>query len=152
MEIKYWTQIMLLEAQTEGILLGFNNKNESKANIGDIYLVNSDGEISELLSVLSHENYFEEHPYRYKVSRHHYYKKTKKQDFIQELFKKYKTRNFDKIWMMIESESHCSAFIKVIKDDSKHIKDVLVAHSTWESYSEMLRIYKRLKIKYKKIF
>lgn len=39
--------------------------------------------------------------------------------------------------------SHCSAFIKVVKDDKGNYKDLIVSHNTWDDYSEMLRIYKQ---------
>lgn len=39
-------------------------------------------------------------------------------------------------------KSHCSAFLKVIKDNKGNYKDLIVAHSTWDDYAEMLRIYK----------
>lgn len=38
--------------------------------------------------------------------------------------------------------SHCSAFIKVLKDNKGNYKDLIVSHNTWDDYSEMLRIYK----------
>lgn len=37
--------------------------------------------------------------------------------------------------------SHCSALIKLVVKENK-IKDIMIGHSTWDDYSEMLRIYK----------
>ena len=146
MENKYWNQILLLQAQTEGLLIGFNAKNETKMTMGDIYLLNGDGEISELLSLIKSPNYFGENGnYRYKITKNHLQKKYDNiKPFVKKLFKKFKTKNREKIWKLIEIESHCSAFIKIIKDNNNKIQDVLVSHSTWDHYSEMLRIYKKL--------
>jgi len=38
-------------------------------------------------------------------------------------------------------KSHCSAFLKLVQQNDK-ITDLLIGHSTWDDYSEMLRIYK----------
>jgi hypothetical protein len=48
------------------------------------------------------------------------------------------------------SKSHCSAIIKVIKDENfpNQIKDVLIGHTTWDSFSEMHRIFKNYKFAY----
>ena len=143
-ENKYWSQILLLQAQTDGLMLGFNQRNETKITIGDVYLMNGDGEISELVNVFSNGDYFEEgkNGLRYKIKKNHHLKE-KKENFIGVLFKKYGTRDWNRIWRMLETTSHCSALIKLLKDENHHIKDVLISHSTWDSYSEMLRIYKK---------
>lgn len=142
MENKYWNQIILLQAQSDGLLLGFNTKNETKMTMGDLYLLNADGEIAELLSLMKSPNYFDENAnYRYKINNHHQNHKIKK-SFIQKLFHKYKTKDLEKLWKLIEIDSHCSAFVKLIKDGNNKIQNVLVSHSTWDHYSEMLRIYK----------
>lgn len=46
------------------------------------------------------------------------------------------------IFMKKLADAHCSALIKVIKDEDENIKDILIGHTTWDDYSEMLRIYK----------
>lgn len=143
MENKYWSQILLVQAQTEGLLLGFNHLNETKITIGDLYLLNGDGQISELVNIFSHHGYFDENknePFRYK---HNYnLKRRKLKPFIEKLFKRYETKDLKRIWELLEIDNHCSAMIKLIKDQHHKIKDILVAHSTWDHYSEMLRIYK----------
>jgi len=42
-----------------------------------------------------------------------------------------------------ETESHCTAVVKLVKDPKTNlIKDLYVGHSTWDDYREMIRIYK----------
>jgi hypothetical protein len=55
----------------------------------------------------------------------------------------YKTKDPNVIWYNKMIHSHCSAFIKVLKDEKGNYKDLVVAHNTWDDYSEMLRIYKQ---------
>ena len=35
-----------------------------------------------------------------------------------DLYKEYKTKNLDEIWLKKLSSSHCSAFVKILKKDS----------------------------------
>jgi len=53
------------------------------------------------------------------------------------------------IWKKLMQRSHCTAAIKVLlEDDGDLIKDVLVAHTTWDSFSEMHRIFKMYKFSF----
>lgn len=39
-----------------------------------------------------------------------------------------------------DTESHCTAVIKLMRDKNKLISDVYVGHATWDDYNEMVRI------------
>jgi hypothetical protein len=69
--------------------------------------------------------------------------KHKKTNFIDRLHKKYGTTDANKIWYKILEHGHCSSIVKVLKDDIGNYKDILVSHSTWDGYSEMLRFFKK---------
>lgn len=147
-EKNYWIQLLLMQAQTQGLLLGFNQRNETKIGIEDLYFLNADGQISELITLFSNIDYFPSNNsqnFRYKLKKN-IENKVKKRlipEYIQQLFDKYQTNDFEEIWEMIEIESKCSAFIKLLREKNGKIKDILVSHSTWEHYSEMLRVYKQ---------
>lgn len=60
---------------------------------------------------------------------------------MKELLKKYKVKTGDELFLRKLMKSHCSAFVKLVLENKK-IKDLLIGHSTWDDYSEMLRVYK----------
>ena len=135
-ESEFWNEIALIHLQTEGLLLGYNSKvsKEKKLLMHDIYFVNADGQISELLSIFRNFNTFES--FRYKEK--------KKVSPFNSIFREYRTKDPDYLWEKLMSRSHCSAFIKILRDENNAIKDVLLAHSTWDDYSAMIRIFKQL--------
>ncbi len=47
-----------------------------------------------------------------------------------------------------DRDSHCSAFIKYIPGDDSKAAEVLVAHNTWGSYHNMLRLLKKYTLNY----
>lgn len=127
------------------MLLGYNTISKKSMSMMDLYIVNSDGELSELLNIFADadEPGLDYDKYDRKRSNLRMNKgKGKKSGFIEKLYKKYKTRDATKIWFEILKHEHCSAIIKVLKDDDDNFKDILVSHSTWTDYSEMLRVYK----------
>ena len=119
----------------------YNNFSNMKLSLAQFYLLNADGQITELIRVARNKitiSNINKNPkdYRYKLQ--------KKNKFnINSLFQNYHSKNINNIWLKILKSSHCSSFIKLIKKNGK-INDILIAHSTWGSYSEMLRIFKRL--------
>lgn len=50
--------------------------------------------------------------------------------------------------MQILSSGRCSLFIKPLVEDDK-VKDILFSHSTWDEYSEMIRIIKKYNFEFK---
>lgn len=46
------------------------------------------------------------------------------------------------LWSKLMSKSHCSALIKAMFNNNGEISEVFVGHTTWDSYSEMHRIFK----------
>lgn len=134
-DFNFWSEISLIHLQTEGLLFGYNFRKpiEKKILMHDIYFINADGQIPELLSIFRLENEFEN--FRYKQN----YKKSG----LEYLFREFATKDPEVLWEKILSRSHCSAFIKVLRDSNKKIKDLLLAHSTWDDYSAMIRIFKQ---------
>lgn len=65
---------------------------------------------------------------------------------VKNLLKKFKVNNGDELFLKKLMKSHCSAFVKVIKNGENRISDVMIGHSTWDDYSEMLRVYKYYEI------
>jgi len=51
------------------------------------------------------------------------------------------------IWLNKLSHSHCSALVKLTKENDE-IKDCFFSHSTWDDYSEMIRIFKNYDFKF----
>ena len=46
-------------------------------------------------------------------------------------------------WKKLYSQTRCSVFIKLfVEKKTNKLQDVLLAHSTWEGYYELNRIYK----------
>jgi hypothetical protein len=46
------------------------------------------------------------------------------------------------VWLSKLTDTHCSALIKLTRDQNDNINDIYVGHSTWDDYSEMLRTMK----------
>lgn len=46
------------------------------------------------------------------------------------------------IWLKKLTDTHCSALVKLVKDEDGNIEDLFVSHTTWDDYSEMIRIFK----------
>lgn len=134
-EKKYWSEIALIHLQTEGLLFGYNFQapKEQKMLMRDIYFINADGQIPELLSLFKDSTHFE----------YFRYKEKEKINVLNRLFKKYNTKNIDYVWEKLMATSHCSAFFKILRNPDNSIKDVLLAHSTWDDYSAMIRIFKQ---------
>jgi len=151
-ELEYWISVSLVQAQTDGLHAGYNSiMKEHPLTFAQIYFINADGEVPELITVF----------------------KTKKEskNFSQYSFKEGKTKSFlsnrstekfskeylqfyfgssdpEFVWNKLMSRSHCSAIIKVLTDETNSLKDILVAHTTWDSFAEMHRIFKEYKFSY----
>jgi len=68
--------------------------------------------------------------------------------FMLNLFQKYNTTDPNLIWLKKLSHSHCSALVKLIRDEDHKIKDVFIGHTTWDDYSAMLRIFKNYEFEF----
>ena len=69
--------------------------------------------------------------------------KKNRKNWVGDLFKKHHTDNPNKIWRDILKNSRCSTIVKVLKDNDENYKDILISHSTWDGYSEMVRFFKQ---------
>ncbi len=113
-DLLFWSEIVFAKLQSEGILAGHNSMNEEKLNIQDIYFLNSNGEIPELLSLFSQKGlkFLEKNQnefYRLKEKPNEKFRR-------QELFEEFGSRDPKLIWLKIMSKSHCNAFIKLLRN------------------------------------
>lgn len=115
-------------AQLQGMNYGYNLMSDQKLTIEDFYLMNSEGNIPDMINLMEIN--------KMNIS-------TKDIDFLskENLNNIYKTDDLIKIWQNLSKKGHCSAIVKMIsKKDGKY--DVLLGHNTWTDYSEMLRVVK----------
>lgn len=173
-ELEYWISVAMIQAQTDGLLAGYNSIMISQPlNFAQIYFINADGEVPELLSVFKFKKerrVLQE--YSFRENRSSFDEKTNLRNVkniknSSSLTSGYRFKSEDKfskeyllhyfgstdpdfIWEKLMSKSHCSAIIKVVKDENfpYQIKDVLIGHTTWDSFSEMHRIFKNYKFSY----
>lgn len=152
-ELEYWITVAMVQAQTDGLHLGYNSvmKNIEELSFDKFYFINADGEVPELLTVF-HNNQNNANGSNNQFS---FKQRTKEnlrasslnsrsiEKFSPEyLLKEFGSKDPEEVWYNLMTKSHCSAVIKNIYDSNGKIDDVMVAHTTWDSYSEMHRIMK----------
>jgi hypothetical protein len=152
LDLEYWISVAMVQAQSDGLLAGYNTiMKEQQFTLPQIYFINADGEVPELLSVFKYKFNTRE-TFSFKESK--FLSKNKfamnEEKFSKNYLKMYfGTDDPEMVWNKLMSKSHCSALIKLIPDEyNSHIKDVLVGHTTWDSYSEMHRIFKMYKFSF----
>jgi len=123
-----------MQAQTDGLLLGYNAASEGKLTMEELYVLNADGEVPELMTIYAES--VNEAGRRFRFSR------KSGNSFVSSLFRKYHTRSVKQVWLEKLAHEHCSAMLKLVKDEEGDIQDLLVGHTTWDDYSEMVRIFK----------
>jgi hypothetical protein len=138
----------MTQAQSDGLLQGYNSVMKSNLmNLSQIYFINADGEVPELLNFFKYKatNFNGSNfSFREKAS-----KKTENEIFSKAYLKEtYGSEDPEIVWSKIMASSHCSAIIKLIKDEKNEVKDIFVGHTTWDSYSEMNRIFKKYSFSY----
>jgi hypothetical protein len=135
-EKKFWSRIILGWTQLEGLIRGYNYEvdrqgtPEKKLSIADFLILQSDGEIPELL------RYFKAQP---AIQNN---VKLGDDNYFQDAFG-IKTKDPVKFWGQLMWTSKCSAFIKLVKDSNGKWSDLLAGHTTWTEYFEMIRSYKQ---------
>lgn len=113
-ENAYWHNIALVVTQLDGVLAGYNEHVPANQHITmfHLWLMNSDGDIMDIERI----------PRYASAQRRH----KKASDMTQiELIE------------LVSMHSHCSALIKWVPG-----RELYAAHTTWEDYIEMIRIYK----------
>ena len=154
--LNYWTQIALCKSQLQGIYQGYNSRNLRNLSFIDFYFINADGQISELLTYMSQKKNVKnaKETIQTQLST-----KPKKVD-VKSLLEKSHSSNLKEFWLKSLKNSHCSVFVKPLFDTSKKGKlnkilsktkkrnfkvynNILVAHSTWDDYNAMNRIFKQ---------
>jgi len=123
------------------MLLGYNSVASRKLAIHDIYFINADGEVSELISIFKKKQLvpdsaksFAANEMRLKedqsdidnlkqklpeniVIGNETVAITEENAFMINLFKKYNTTDPNVIWLKKLSHSHCSALVKLLFDE-----------------------------------
>jgi hypothetical protein len=142
-ELEYWLTIAMIQAQTDGMRAGHNTANNViPIKLSELYFINADGEVPELLSVFQTKNVQTKTDFRFRQRKINKFSK-------EYLLKYFNSDDPEFIWNKLMQRSHCTAAIKVLlEDEGDLIKDVLVAHTTWDSFSEMHRIYKMYKFSF----
>ena len=144
-DLRYWTSVAMIQAQTDGLLNGYNSiMKDNQFGLNKIYFINADGEVPELIEVFKQKNKTANYYSRFKQR-----KPLKK--FSKDYLKKYfGSSDSEQAWLNLMMKSHCSAVIKLIYDDYDEgtLKDIMVGHTTWDSYSEMQRVYKVYKFSF----
>jgi len=142
-ELEYWLTIAMIQAQTDGMRAGHNTANNViPIKLSELYFINADGEVPELLSVFQTKNVQTKTDFRFRQRKINKFSK-------EYLLKYFYSDDPEFIWKKLMQRSHCTAAIKVLlEDEGDLIKDVLVAHTTWDSFSEMHRIYKMYKFSF----
>jgi hypothetical protein len=127
-ERKFYYRIYIFYAQLKGLLTGINKTlKDRKLSIGELLLIQADGEIPELM------RYF-----NYKLSGRVY--QLGEQNYFRNVFN-FPNESF--IWERIMMNSHCSAMIKILKDETDRPIDLLSGHVAWTDYTETYRTYKQ---------
>jgi hypothetical protein len=135
---EYYYKIYLFFSQLHGLLRGYNyevdrrNKSENKykpTTIEELLFIQADGEVPEL------QRYF-----YYKLKGIVY--KLGSENYFRNVFNM-PTEDPKSVWRRFMWHSRCSAMIKLTKDESGKISDLLSGHTAWTDYSETLRTYKQ---------
>jgi hypothetical protein len=127
-ERKFYYRIFIFYAQLRGLLAGINKTlKERKLSIGELLLIQADGEIPELM------RYF-----NYKLNGRVY--QLGDQNYFRNVFN---FPNDSFLWERIMINSHCSAMIKILKDEEGKPIDLLSGHVAWTDYTETYRTYKQ---------
>ncbi len=106
-----------------------SSKYMEKLNIEDLYILQADGEVPELMRYFYYKNQHKS----FKLGEKNYFRKA---FGIQD-------ENTNDIWTRFMMKSKCSAMIKLIKNDEGGVKDLLSGHNAWTDYSELYRTYKQ---------
>jgi len=154
-DLRYWTSVAMIQAQTDGLLYGYNSvMKDQKFALNQIYFINADGEVPELIAVFKQKNkssYANANYSSYSNTRFKEQTKTKIEKFSKDYLKfHFGTSDPNEAFTNLLSKNHCSALIKVVHDEFNEniVKDIMIAHTTWDSYSEMQRIYKIYKFSF----
>lgn len=135
-DVGNWSRLLLGYAQLEGLINGYTyemkrigkyNEEKYKLNLADFLILQADGEVPELL------RYFRSFGVHSKIGDKDYFKEAFGID----------TEDPKEFWTKLMWTSKCSAFIKLVKDEQGNWSDLLVGHTTWTEYYEMLRSYKQ---------
>lgn len=126
-----WSKLLLGYAQLEGLLNAYTYEmkrlgkynDSTKLDLVDLLILQADGEVPELI------RYFRSFGVKSKIGDNDYFKEAFGID----------TKDPKEFWTKLMMDSKCSAFIKLTKNKNGQWEDLLVGHTTWSYYMEMLR-------------
>ena len=105
-------------AQFNGIAAGTNHKLGGRFDVGDLLLINSNGEKGELLEILN--KYFgpEEGILIQKGIRDFKMKKARiSKSLVSALYEKYQVNDPHELWLKKLVDGHCSVLFKLVRDN-----------------------------------
>jgi hypothetical protein len=111
----YWQQVKYIYIQMEGLLAGYLTAADpvtQPMSLQDVQFINLQAEVGDILLAI-------DPIYR------------AQQDVLN-------MHDFERVKATMMKNSHCSALIRISPDGS----DLFAAHTTWTSYSQMLRVFK----------
>lgn len=111
--LSYWAQISLSKSQLYGVYVGYNTKAAKKLSLIDFYFINADGQINELLDLMTYQKNSKQI-----IETQLVMSKTKIID-IDKLLIKTKSKNLKEFWKKSLLNSHCSVFVKPILDSKE---------------------------------
>jgi len=119
---------------------------KDKMDMPNLFVVNSDGQIHQLKEIFR----YSDEPGVIDGEKRNNLRmmKKKREHWVDDLFAKHHTNDPHKVWKDIVSHSRCSTIVKVLKDDDDKYKDILISHSTWDGYSEMIRFFKHYEFEF----
>ena len=135
------------------------------------YFINADGEVPELLTVFKNNNYINNTNVNENLKNNtksplnfSFKEKLNNKKNIEKFSPEYLKMHFNTsdptlVWNKLVTKSHCTAVVKAVFNvdnekttnksilenklsNKKKLKDMFVAHTTWDSFSEMHRIFK----------
>ena len=151
-EIEYWITVAMVQAQTDGLYEGYNSemKNIEALSFEQFYFINADGEVPELMTLFKTKRENQGGLNNSNIDTKFSFKQREKiEKFSPEYLKMYFGESDPELlWQKLMSKSHCTAFIRPVIDYNGNLQDLFVSHTTWDSYSEMHRIFKVYDLKY----
>ena len=134
----FYTHIAFSQIQTDGMSVGINYNSKRKLSMNELFLINADGQVPEF-SVL-----FKDYPFPKQGKQRFMHSEEEINKFdMKRLFKRFNTSNIETLYLKLSEIGHCSVLLKLLRDSDGNIEDFLAAHSTWDEYSEMIRIFKK---------
>lgn len=119
----YLLQISLSKSQLKGLYDGINYKGERKLELAELYLLNADGQTSELIELvqIKYEKEKTKQALTQTISQAEVLNNQKTFD-LDAILKKSKSKNIKEFWMKKLRHAHCSVYLKPLKNENNRKK------------------------------